>query len=97
MIVLSEHELDVVRGGLLSLVQGDAHPHVSTAAALLRRLEGAGDRRLADLIEEATYAVVDFRGLAREAGERDPRTSPALRAADRLAAAIAAAKRGARP
>lgn len=40
------------------------------------------------LIEVATYAVADFRVLAEEARETDPRTSPALRAAQRLADAL---------
>lgn len=49
------------------------------------------------LIEQATYAVADFRALAFEAGEADPRTSPALRAAERLLAAVAAARATIRP
>ena len=44
------------------------------------------------LIAAATYAVADLRTLAAEASETDPRTSPALRAAERLAQAVVAAK-----
>lgn len=44
---------------------------------------------MSDLRTAALYAVADLRALAQEAGETDPATSPALRAADRLRDAIA--------
>lgn len=41
-----------------------------------------------NLREAAIYAVADFRAIAAELGETENRTSPALRAANRLQAAI---------
>lgn len=59
------------------------HDHV--IARIVRR---PADDDTQHLIEVATYAVADFRVLAQEAGETEERTSPALRAAARLAEAL---------